>query len=548
MNRLHRTAARTSPKVTLLQLNVSSCLLVSLSLGICLCIISIFYVSRNDMFQDLLRVQDEFDANTVSSGMARKSKAVHWRPFANLHELEQYECVQFHYTANCSPTGVSIQKLKCSVPIPGTASGYCEVRHRITGEIRSVLNRRCGATRTSVEIACNQFRKVLGHALRAKEFEPNPSATAATGRKLLHMENPKLELATSTFDRGIAMIISPNRIHSAYASIKWLRQTGCILPIELWYRPTEFPFINSMKAESNASYPVIAVLIQYYDVFLRKIDPNAQAESSFAKIYAVAYSTFKQLLLLDADNFAVSDPTRLFESDAFVKTGAIFWPDFWLPDRTMFFMNDHSLVWEMLNVEYVYMFEQESGQVLIDRERHTKALSVLAYFGLRRPRLLVELGFSWGDKDLFRFAWMTTNSTFHFISGPPGSAGILLREKNLFCGQSIVQHDPDGKIIFVHRNNQKLRPNTTKAVWTHIQEYNTADLSKFRVDSTDGDENFSKWNVSQCFGKYTDYGRYYKLTAFEDYPFAHIEATLFEYVKRSGAMIAPFPELQPEED
>ncbi|CCI43494.1 unnamed protein product [Albugo candida] len=488
------------------------------------------------MFQDLLKTQDEIDLNKLASRAKRKSLAVDWRPFTDFHELEQYECVQFHYTANCSPTGASIQTMNCSVPIPGTVSGFCELQHRTTGERRFVLNRRCGATRWNVEIACHEFRNVLGHALQAKAFKPNPPATATTGQKLLQGENLGLILPSSTFDRGIAIVMSPRSIQSVYASIKWLRHIGCTLPIEIWYRATEFPSITSMEASRIVTHSVIADLIKTHDVFLRQIDPKALAESCFGKIYAVAYSAFKQLLLLDADNFAVSDPTSLFESDAFATTGAIFWPDYWLPDRTLFFMNDHSLVWEMLNVKNVYMFEQESGQVLIDRERHAKAVSTLSYFGLRRPRLLVDLGFAWGDKDLFRFAWMTTNSSFHFIAGPPGSAGILRREKKLFCGQSIVQHDPDGNIIFLHRNKQKLVADNMHSVWTHIQEYNTADLSRFHVDTNDSAKDFSKWGISQCFGKHSDYERDYSMTAVEDLPFADIEATLFGYVKKCTAL------------
>ncbi|KAL0584860.1 hypothetical protein ABG067_005304 [Albugo candida] len=133
---------------------------------------------------------------------------------------------------------------------------------------------------------------------------------------------------------------------------------------------------------------------------------------------------------------------------------------------------------------------------------------------------------------------MTTNSSFHFIAGPPGSAGILLREKKLFCGQSIVQHDPDGNIIFLHRNKQKLVADNMHSVWTHIQEYNTADLSRFHVRINDGAKDFSKWGISQCFGKYSDYERDYSMTAVENLPFADIEATLFDYVKKSSVLEA----------
>jgi alpha 1,2-mannosyltransferase len=37
------------------------------------------------------------------------------------------------------------------------------------------------------------------------------------------------------------------------------------------------------------------------------------------------------VLFLDADNFAVQDPSVLFETPEFEATGALLWQDFWEP-------------------------------------------------------------------------------------------------------------------------------------------------------------------------------------------------------------------------
>ncbi len=63
------------------------------------------------------------------------------------------------------------------------------------------------------------------------------------------------------------------------------------------------------------------------------------------KQQAMLLSQFDHVLLLDADNFAVVDPTYLFDSHEYVTTGALFWPDFWQPRNTIFNVHEESLLW-----------------------------------------------------------------------------------------------------------------------------------------------------------------------------------------------------------
>ena len=39
----------------------------------------------------------------------------------------------------------------------------------------------------------------------------------------------------------------------------------------------------------------------------------------------------QEVLFLDADSFPMVDPAQLFTSDAFAKSGAVFWQDYWDP-------------------------------------------------------------------------------------------------------------------------------------------------------------------------------------------------------------------------
>merc|ERR1712118_568004 len=87
------------------------------------------------------------------------------------------------------------------------------------------------------------------------------------------------------------------------------------------------------------------------------------------KPLAVVASHFQEVLLLDADNLPVNDPSLLFETVAYKKSGALFWPDFRrYPDS-----GHHS--WRALSGgrwksrPTSCQCEQESGQVVVDKVR-----------------------------------------------------------------------------------------------------------------------------------------------------------------------------------
>lgn len=47
------------------------------------------------------------------------------------------------------------------------------------------------------------------------------------------------------------------------------------------------------------------------------------------KSIVLMLSSFKEVLLLDADQVPVADPTVLFDDPGYKETGALLWPDLW---------------------------------------------------------------------------------------------------------------------------------------------------------------------------------------------------------------------------
>lgn len=342
--------------------------------------------------------------------------------------------------------------LACNEEIAKENAGYCIVRNRTSGDLYKLMISSCDSLPNGY-YTCDMARDFSEFGLYSVGYEHRPLAPS--------LALPAAAGAKHKPSNGIIMIIYDKVLPSAYATIRMLRVQGCELPVELWYRPDEMSIDN----------PIIHKLLSDYNVRMRAIF-DRRAMGFHVKPYAVYYSNFDNILLLDADNLPAKDPTYLFEEPEFLRTGAIFWPDYWQPQNSLFQLTNTSLLWQLTGVEYVDMFEQESGQVLINRIKSKPALDKLMYYSTHQPRMMEELHLIWGDKDLFRLAWLNASQPFHFIQFPPAVGGLDLTDKGVFCGLAMIQHDVQGNLVFFHRNSIKLDglPDQPR-IMTHIQEY-----------------------------------------------------------------------------
>ena len=63
-----------------------------------------------------------------------------------------------------------------------------------------------------------------------------------------------------------------------------------------------------------------------------------------------------------------------------------------------------------------------------------------------------------GDKDTFRFSWRAAQTPFKMVPFWPAAVGSANYEyddkvNHSFCGHTMVQHDFEGNIAFLHHNN-----------------------------------------------------------------------------------------------
>ncbi|KAL3666428.1 hypothetical protein V7S43_008679 [Phytophthora oleae] len=428
------------------------------------------------------------------------------------------KCVGWRATSDCSPNGPREPEndQNCTQNISKGLSGYCEVEDGDTGERFRVMRKHCNSLKYHVSFQCEKAHEFVNFRVEAH----NKAQEALKPGFTL----PNVDESKETPRDGIVMVVYPKLLASAYATIRMLRDVlHCQLPIEIWFRRDE------VKHDIKMMDPLRHLASTYANIMFQKItDP--QAKRFVAKIHAIYHSKFDRLLFLDADNVPVRDPSYLFESPEFVKTGTIFWPDFWHPDYTIFGIHENTMLWELLDMPFVDMFEQESGQLMVDRRRHAAPLELVKFYALHRPDFFTSLRLVWGDKDLFRLAWLKLEVPFTMIQTPPGMAGTiydtLLRSD--FCGMTMVQHDPEGEILFMHRNQHKLTGRFTDdagdaslqgkaveavdveaasveryadpAIWTHVMRFHKGSarrkyaIQMFRVD-LDFEAN------QKCFGR-----------------------------------------------
>ncbi|KAL4106654.1 hypothetical protein PRIC1_004701 [Phytophthora ramorum] len=494
---------------------------------------------RSDLDADDGSNSSQHNTSVTSNTATQVSSATMMRTFLDSDGpstlgIPTFSCLGWRQTGDCSPDGPREpdNDASCSTNIKAGASGYCLLRNEDTGEDVQAMRVNCSSLRDEVRFNC---RQAADFARVAPQVDALMSATRQE-------ETPKQEEVAMEPKNGVLMVMYPELLSSVYSTVRLLRSSNCSLPVELWYLEKEMG-ANPL----NDSHLLQSLVNEYGPISLRGI-AEGDVDGFNSKVYALAHSELDQVLFLDADNSPVKDPTYLFTAPEFVQSGAIFWPDFWHPMNTIFNVNKQSLLWELVGTPFVDMFEQESGQLLIDRRRATVALEIVQFLALRKPDHFERFKLLHGDKDLFRLAWLKTNTSFHMIQTPAAAAGMVKGKQ--FCGMTMVQHDPQGEVLFLHHNGKKLIGDEEKTrVWTHLQSFVFPDtLASLNSNATERYEYMTtNYHVRifgggifrgfpMCYGDNKMKSEFYRTTSWDDLPYRDLEDRLHDFAQEAGAL------------
>jgi FkbM family methyltransferase len=207
-----------------------------------------------------------------------------------------------------------------------------------------------------------------------------------------------------------------------------LRHVGCLLPIEFWYQGVEEMDGQMVSLISGLGVKCVNA------TEVEKRCPRRVIGGWELKSYAMLHSAFEEVLLLDADNVPIRDPSYLFDAQAYQQTGSVFWPDYGS-------LGPQKEIWSICDVAYRPEPEFETGQILVHKRRCWRALHLAFWFNDHSDFFYQYIH---GDKETFHLAWRKLEQAYTMVSTPIQSLDGIM-----------CQHDLSGQRLFQHRNTHK---------------------------------------------------------------------------------------------
>lgn len=262
--------------------------------------------------------------------------------------------------------------------------------------------------------------------------------------------------------RGIVMLAGGHYSEYAATALGVLRESGSKLPVEVWRRDEreeKHEWCDEIEQEGMACRR----LSDYLDTDILSIQDGKEM-----KIFTMLFSSFEEIIFIDADNMALQPPELLFESKQYQETGAILWPDYWRYDNIDWLDyivgisgNRSESLWDQTTVE--------SGQIVWHKRQHWKSLLLATYYNWYGPDLyftLINYGYAgWGDKDTFPIALRALNESYHAISHPPATVWVNGRVDERRLGMIQVSPQPGAQSADGNATSLFLHATTIK--WSH---------------------------------------------------------------------------------
>lgn len=230
--------------------------------------------------------------------------------------------------------------------------------------------------------------------------------------------------------RGIVICAGGSRLlTNAYVLVRSLREVlGCTENIEIWHVGA-----SEMPPPMARIFRDLGCVMVDANFFISPEDASLR-DGWHLKLHALSYTRFAEVLLLDADQVPVANPACVFEWDEFKETGALFWPDIldFVPDNP---------IWQRLGMEPRDITSIETGQLCVDRGRHSRAITVARQ--MLEHQDLIDCDF-YGDKDAILLAWLKLQSSYTLVPHAPFRDQRYLGQRHM-----------DGSLLFQHRTGCK---------------------------------------------------------------------------------------------
>lgn len=231
--------------------------------------------------------------------------------------------------------------------------------------------------------------------------------------------------------RGIVTVGGGKFFPPLLVSLRVLRRTGTALPVEVFVPRRDY------EADLELCEAVLPALGARCRVF-PEVPPLA-LDSFQLKVFAVLFSAFDEVLLLDADDFPVRDVAPLFAAPPYAGAGLVVWPDFWGTAVSPLYY----LVSGQPPVAVAARPKSETGQLLVDKRRHWRTLLLAAYYNyfpdVYYP-LLCQGCIGCGDSETILPAADLLGLPYYYVKTPPLHVGHRMTDGGI-QGHVIAQYD-----------------------------------------------------------------------------------------------------------
>jgi alpha 1,2-mannosyltransferase len=238
---------------------------------------------------------------------------------------------------------------------------------------------------------------------------------------------------------GIVTTAGAEYVPVLLVSLRMLRRTGCQLPVEVFldsHAEYNVTLCEEILPSLNAH---CRILLDIYNA----ADNAAPPKHFQYKVFSILFSSFQKVLFLDADAFPAHDPTPLFKNAPFTTHGLITWPDFWANSASAHYYH----IAGFPEVPPATRYASESGQLMLDKEKHRQSLLMMVYYNYYGPDYYYPLfsqgGPGTGDKDTFLAAAMAVDAPFYQVKRPIWALGRWgPKKEGVFDAAAMAQADP----------------------------------------------------------------------------------------------------------
>ncbi|KAF7556562.1 hypothetical protein G7Z17_g1369 [Cylindrodendrum hubeiense] len=240
--------------------------------------------------------------------------------------------------------------------------------------------------------------------------------------------------------RGVVMTSKSENFGIAVTAILMLRHIGSKLPVELFLDSTN----DNEQRLCDRSLANLQVTCLNMDDYLRLPESSTlktpKLEKYQFKPFSILFSSFQEVLFLDADAFPIRKPDYIFDTEPYLSRGLVTWPDFWLPTISPIFYDIAGA--PMPNVT-LKSRASESGVMLYNKAKHADSLLLAVYYNFYGPKFYYQLhsqgAWGSGDKETFLQSALVLGNPVWPVKTPPQ----MITSEGINYGSGIWQADPE---------------------------------------------------------------------------------------------------------